>query len=212
MNLGELNFREFDRKWIVFDKKKDIQKICKKLKLKDKEGLFLGYVYISHEDGLQIKIAGNIIKIGDEYSLNQDMIYKKTSIPFSKGLKYHIMPVSENIIKNIKFTDQIEYHFESNYQKMSILESRKIENIDSYRHEAFIDDVELILNINNKKEYLWARIEDCSSKNLVFVCSLLDSSKYNKKYKENTLVLAKLQENDKTIDFVIDGIVDKVQK
>lgn len=212
MNLGEINFREFDQKWIVFDKKKDIKKICKNLKLEDSEGLFLGYVYISHEDGMQIKIAGNIIKDDDEYSLNQDMIYKKTSIPFSKNLKYHVMPVSKNIIKNIKYTDQIEYHFESHYQKKSILEARKIENIDSYRHETYIDDVELVLNSKKKKEYLWARIEDCSKENLIFVCSLLDKSKYNKNYKENTLVLAKLVPNNKTIDFVIDGIVDKVKK
>ena len=180
--------------------------------MKDSEGLFLGYVYISHEDGIQIKIAGNIINDEGEYSLNQDMIYKKTSIPFSKSLKYHILPVGENIIKNIRYTDQIEYHFESHYQKKSILESRKIENIDSFRHETYVDDVELILNSNNKKEYLWTRIEDCSKENLIFVCSLLDSSKYNKSYKENTLVLAKLKENNKTIDFVIDGIVNKVQK
>lgn len=212
MNLGEINFREFDKKWIVFDRKKDIKKICKKLKLEDNEGLFLGYIYISHEDGIQIKIAGNIVKNEYDYSLNQDMIYKKTHIPFSKKLKYHIMPVSDNIIKNIRYTDQIEYHFESHYQKKSILEARKIENIDPFRHETYIDDIELILNNKKKKENLWARIEDCSKENLIFVCSLLNKSKYNKKYKENTLVLAKLVTNNKTIDFVIDGIVNKVQK
>jgi len=212
MNLGEINFRDFDKRWVVFDNKKDIKNICKKLKLKDNEGIFLGYTYISHEDGFLIKIAGNIIKNDDEYSLNQDMIYKKTSIPFSKKLKYHVMPVSENIIKNIRYTDQVEYHLESHYQKKSILESRKIENIDSFRHELYVDDVELVLNTKKKKEYLWARIEDCSKEKLIFVCSLLNKSKYNKKYKEKTLVIAKLVPNNKTIDFVIDGIVDKIQK
>lgn len=212
MNLGNIDFREFDRKWIVFDRKKDIQKITKKLKLKKHEGIFLGYIYISHEDGIQIKIVGNVVKEEEQYHLDEEFIHKETSIPFSKDCNYHILPVEKHITKRIKYTDEIENQFADLYDKNSILESRKIENIDTFRHDTYIDDVELLLEAKNKQEYLWARIQDCSKEKLIFVCSLLDSSKRNKNYKEGTLVLAKLVPNKKSIDFVIDGIVDRVKK
>lgn len=212
MNLGKIDFREFDQHWVVLDKKKDIKKISKKLKIDLTDGLALGYIYISHEDGLQLKIVGNVIHEDETYSLDPEMIYKNTSIPFSKKLTYHILPIDKTIIKKINFTEQVEYHFESLYQKESLLTSRQIENLDSFRHERFIDDIEVKLKVKGKEEYLWARIEDCSKENLIFVCSLLNHSKYNKNYKENTLVLVKFLPNEKTIDLVIDGIVDRIKK
>lgn len=212
MNLGKIKFREFDRKWIAFDKEKDVKKIAKRLKLENNEGLFLGYIYISHEDGIMIKIVGNIIKFENRYLLDEELLSKDTSIPFSKSLKYHIIPVEENIIKKIKYNDEIENQFYDLYDKNSILASRKIKSIDEFRHESYIDDVELTLKTNKKEEYLWARIEDCSKDNLVFVCSLLDNSKYNKKYKKDTLVLAKLKNEGKNVDFIIEGIVDRIKK
>lgn len=212
MNLGKIDFRTFDRTWIVFDKKSDIKKICKKLKIKEKDGIFLGYVYISHEEGMQIKVAGHVYLDEDEYSLEQDMIYKKSTIDFNKKLKYHIKPISDEIIKNIRYTDQIKYHYESLYNRNSIVESRKIKEIDEFRNESFIDDIELTFKYKEKEEFIWARIEDCSKEKLIFVCSLLEKSKLNKNYKEKTLVLAKVIQEKNEIDLVIDGIVDKVEK
>ena len=69
MNLNEVNFRELDRKWIIFDKSKDIKSIYKKLKIKKDINPVLAYVYISHDDGIQIKILGNVIKL----SLSEDI-------------------------------------------------------------------------------------------------------------------------------------------
>ncbi len=212
MNLSDINFREIDRKWIVFDRSKDIKSIYKNLKIKADINPVIGYVYISHEDGLQIKIVGNVIKEDNNYELDEQFIYKDTSISYSKDLKYHFTILEDKIIKKIKYANKIIEQIEPLYEKNSIVESRKIENIDSFRHEVYIDDVELVLKKDKKPEYLWARIEDCSKNNLVFVCSLLDSSKKRKNYKENTLVIAKLVENKKTIDFEIDGIVDRVSK
>lgn len=212
MNLNEVNFRELDRKWIIFDKNKDIKSIYKKLKIKKDINPVLAYVYISHDDGLQIKILGNIIKEDDNYEIEEDYVYKNYNIPFSKDLKYNFTFLEDKIIRKIKFTKEVINRINTLYQKNSILESRKIENIDSFRHDSYIDDVELLLKKDKKKEYLWARIEDCSKNNLMFVCSLLDSSKLKKNYKENTLVIAKLVENKDTIDLEIDGIVDRITK
>lgn len=212
MILGKMKFRDLDQKWIAFDSKKDIKKIAKKLKLNIDNGIVLGYGYINHNEGLKIKIAGVVTKENDTYSIDQELIYKKGSIIFSPKLKYKVTPVNSNIIKKIEHTDQLEIHFESHYQKKAIIESRKISSIDEFRHECFIDDVEVILNTDKKSEILWARIEDCSIKDNIFVCSLLENSEYNKKYKENTLVLSKLIQNKKNKELVIDYIVDIVKK
>lgn len=212
MILGKTEFRKLDQKWIAFDNPKDIKKICKKLKLNLPEGILLGYGYINHNEGLKIKIAGVISKENDVYSIDQELIFKKSSILFSNKLKYKITFVDDAIIDKIEHTDQLKIHFESYYQKKAIIESRKIAEIDQFRHETFIDDVELTLNTGKNSEVLWARIEDCSPQNNVFVCSLLEKSDYNKKYKENTLVLAKVVNGKKHKDFVIDYIVDVVKE
>lgn len=212
MVLGKMKFRDLDRKWLVFTEKKDIKKICKKVKINIEDGILIGYGYINHNEGLKIKIAGFINKENESYSLDPEIIYNKSSIVFSNKLKYKVNSVDEIIIRNIEHTDQLEKHFDSYYQKKAINESRKVDYIDEFRHETYIDDVELTLNTGKKSELLWARIEDCSINDGIFVCSLLENSMYNKKYREKTLVLAKVSSIKKKKIFLIDYIVDIVKK
>jgi hypothetical protein len=211
MQLNKVNFRDLDRKWIIFDNKKDIKKIYKSLNLKFLDGILLGYVFISHENGIQIRILGNISKFDNNLNLNEEIVNKKLILPYEITFKYNIVKLDEDIVKKILGTSDIEYEYDCLYERVAINSSREITEIDEFRHEEYIDDVELLLN-GKKQEYLWARIEDCSKQKMIFVCSLLDSSKYNKNYKKNVLVLAKIEKNKKTNKFVIDGIVDRVKK
>lgn len=212
MQLNKVDFRNLDRKWIVFDHEKEIKKIYKKKKQKYKEGILLTYAFISHEDGIQFRILGNIIEEKGILYLEEEAMNKNITFPYNHKQKYHITPIENSIIQKIIGTSDIEKEYDIFYQKNSILESRKITEIDAFRHEEYIDDVELLYENGKEQEYLWSRIEDCSKKNLLFVCTLLETSKNNKNYKEGTLVLAKLDQRKKELVFVIDGIVDKVQK
>ena len=212
MQLNKMNFRDFDRKWIVFDREKEIRKIYKKKKQKYKEGILLVYSFISHEDGIQFRILGNIIEENNLLYLEEEIRNKNLTFSYEYAQKYHVTSIDDSIIQKIIGTSEIEKEYDSYYQKNSIIEARKITEIDSFRHEEYVDDVELLHEWAKEKEYLWARIEDCSKKNLLFVCTLLETSKKNKNYKEGTLVLAKLEQRKKEIVFVTDGIVDKVQK
>ncbi len=212
MQLNKMNFRDFDRKWIVFDREKEIRKIYKKKKQKYKEGILLVYSFISHEDGIQFRILGNIIEENNLLYLEEEIRNKNLTFSYEYAQKYHVTSIDDSIIQKIIGTSEIEKEYDSYYQKNSIIEARKITEIDSFRHEEYVDDVELLHEGAKEKEYLWARIEDCSKKNLLFVCTLLETSKKNKNYKEGTLVLAKLEQRKKEIVFVTDGIVDKVQK
>lgn len=212
MQLNKMNFRDLDRKWIVFDRKKEIKNIYKKKKQKYEEGILLVYSFISHEDGVQFRILGNIIEENNLLYLEEEIINKNLTFSYEYAQKYHVTSIEDSIIQKIIGTSEIEKEYDSYYQKNSIIEARKITEIDSFRHEEYVDDVELLHEGTKEKEYLWARIEDCSKKNLLFVCTLLESSKKNKNYKEGTLVLAKLEQRKKEVVFVTDGIVDRVQK
>ncbi len=212
MQLNKVTFRDLDRKWVVFDHEKEIKKIYKKLKLKYEEGILLTYAFISHENGIQFRFLGNITGEDKILHLDEDIVDKNIIFAYDHTKKYHITLVENCIIKKIIGTSEIEKQYDSMYQKNSILEARKITDIDAFRHEEYIDDVELLHKNGKEEEYLWARIEDCSKKNLLFVCSLLETSKKNKHYKEGTLVLAKLETRKKSVVFITDGIVDKVQK
>lgn len=212
MQLNKINFRDLERKWIVFSKGKEIRKIYKKLKLDYEEGIVLAYTFISHENGIQIRILGNIVSEEGILHLEDELVEKNLFFSFEEALKYSITVMDNSVIQKISGTGDIEKEILKNEERNSILEARKITEIDTFRHEQYVDDVELLYEGKKKDEYLWARIEDCSKKNLLFVCSLLEPSKQNKNYKEGVLVLAKIVKEKKNTKFVIDGIVDKVQK
>lgn len=212
MQLNKTNFRDLDRKWIVFDREKEIKKIYKKKKQKYEKGILLTYAFISHEDGIQFRLLGHIIEENGILYLEEETINKNLTFSYEHTQTYHITSIEDSVIKKIIGTSEIEKEYDAFYLKNSILESRKITEIDAFRHEEYIDDVELLYENGKEKEYFWARIEDCSKKNLLFVCSLLEASKKNKNYKEGTLVLAKLEQRKKEVVFITDGIVDKVQK
>jgi hypothetical protein len=204
-----MKFRELDRTWIAFDKKKEIKKIAKMLKFHYEDGILLGYSYISHEEGLKIKIAGFIVKEDQFYFLDSEILHKDLTISFHKKLNYHVVKVPEGVTDKIQDTKIIENDVANYYQKASLIEARKLENIDEFRDEVFIDDIEILLKNKKKEEYLWGRIEDCSTQNMIFVCSLLEDSKINPKYKKDTLVLVKMEGKKKDFELVIDGIVVK---
>ena len=212
MQLNKINFRDLEDKWIAFDREKENKKIYKKLKLKYNQGIILAYSFLTHEKGIQIRIAGPITKEETHLYLEKEFIEKNIIFPYKKNLKYSFSILEEKVIKKITGTQEIEEEIHKQPEKPSIIEARKIEEIDTFRHEEYIDDVELLYKGKKKEEYLWARIEDCSKKNLLFVCSLLETSTQNSNYKEGTLVLAKIVKEGKNTQFIIDGIVDKVKK
>lgn len=213
MKLNKLTFRDVDQKWVAIDSKKDIKFISKKIKHEFEESPILGYMYIDHDKGIFIKIVGNVIKDFGKYYLEEDLIDIDTSIKITDHINFDVTILENNVIESIKFTDQIINQFNELYNKKAIVESRRIENIDDFRHDDYIDDVELLLTHKNKKsERIWGRIEDCSKENLVFVCTLLGSSKYNKNYKEGTMVLVKLEQDKKETNLKINSIVQKIEK
>lgn len=213
MKLNKCNFREIDRKWVLIDKNKDINNIMKKNKIELSFDPVLGLIYIDPIEGLTLRILGNIFKDKNGYSFNEDFINTDIiNIRIDKKIKYNITILDDKVASGIQNTNIINDQIDIFYTKKAIIESRKMTELDSFRHKFFPDDIQLY-NIKDKdEELIWGRIIDCSLNNKVVVCTLLDDSIINKSYKKDTLVMAKYEKNKKDQYIIIKNSVKKVQK
>lgn len=213
MKINKYTFREIDRKWILIDSDKDIKRINKNNNLNLSLDPVLGIIYIDHEMGLTLRILGNVYKDRNGYSFNEEFINEKViNVRLDKKKKFDITILNEKVINGIDNTPAIEKQVDVFYAKKAIVESRKMECLDIFRHKFFPDDIELY-NIKDKdEEIIWGRIIDCSLNNNLVVCKLLDNSIIEKKYKANSLVIAKYEKNKKEEYVIIKDIVKKIEK
>ena len=213
MKIKKYTFREIDRKWILIDSDNDIKKINKKNNLNLSLDPVLGIIYIDHEMGLTLRVLGNVYKDKNGYSFNEEFINEKViNIRLDKKVNFDITILNEKVINGIDNTPAIEKQVDVFYAKKSIVESRKMECLDTFRHKYFPDDIELYNKKDKDEEIIWGRIIDCSLNNNLVVCKLLDNSIIEKKYKENTLVIAKYEKNKKEEYIIIKDSVRKVEK
>ncbi len=204
MKLDKLSFRELDRKWFAISRKKDIKKVNKVLKQRFSDEPILGYLYIDHDNGMIIRIAGHVIKEKNDYLLEDEVIKKELTIPYDEKINFDITFLPEDVTKNIKGSTQIEIECQKFYENEAIINSRKEEILDNFRHEYYPDDVELLLVTKEDEEFLWSRLEAYSPKHKVAVCTLLSDSVYNKEYKEGIQVFSKIEEEKKDVILKID--------
>lgn len=204
MKLDNLSFRKLDQKWIAIDRKKDIKKINKILKRDFSYEPILGYVYISHEKGIVIRIVGHVTKENNQYFLEEEVLKNKLDIVYDEKINFHITFLLEDVTKNIKGTKEVENDIKVFYENNAIIDSRKEEILDDFRHEYFPDDLEILLTTKDDEEYLWGRIDAYSPKHKVIVCTLISDSIYNEEYKEGTQVFVKVEENNKDTILKID--------
>ena len=214
MKLKKYKFRDIDNVWVLFDRDKDIKKINKLTKNKFSYDPILGVIYIDHEMGISIRILGNVYKDKNGYSFSEEFIDEEISIiRCNKKTNFNITILSDLTVSGINNTSNIKDQISLFYQKKGIIESRKMCEIDEFRHKYFPDDIQLY-NVNEKKEeeLIWGRIEDCSLENKVVVCNLLSDSIFNDKYVSNSLVIAKYEKNKKEENIVIKSTVRKKEK
>lgn len=190
--IKNLGFRELENKWVFFDDKKSLKKLIKMTKLKNIEGPLIGYFYIDQDSGLTLKILGPVLKDYKD-NLYLDEFYLKENIILNYGdiLNLKLKFLEEAITDNINGLRQIEISLKTTDDKYKLQEARIMTDIDEFRNEAYPDDVQVVLNINSKKddevEILWAKIIGIEP-NDVFICVLLTSSINSKEYLKDSLV------------------------
>lgn len=213
MKISKYKFRDIDKKWILIDRPKDIKKIKKKNKIDLSLDPVLGIIYIDHDMGLTIRILGNIYKENSEYLFLDKFINENIiNIRIDKKNDFNITILNDKVIEGINNTLAINKQIDVYYSKKAIIESRKMECLDIFRHKYFPDDIELYNKKDDDDEIIWGRIIDCSINDKIVICELLDNSLIDEKYKEHTLVMAKYEETKNDEAIVIKSNVKKVEK
>lgn len=213
MKISKYKFRDIDKKWILIDRPKDIKKIKKKNKIDLSLDPVLGIIYIDHDMGLTIRILGNIYKENSEYLFLDKFINENIiNIRIDKKNDFNITILNDKVVEGINNTLAINKQIDVYYSKKAIIESRKMEYLDIFRHKYFPDDIELYNKKDDDDEIIWGRIIDCSINDKIVICELLDNSLIDEKYKEHTLVMAKYEETKNDEAIVIKSNVKKVEK
>lgn len=216
MKVCEFSFRDLDKKWIGIESKKYCKKIAKKIKMRKLLCPIFGYFYIDKENGLSLRVLGNIERDGrNKLYLDNDFILENELIvdyDFVKNMDVEIL--DDEVVKNIEGSIILENKLDIHYKNINnFLDTRNIEELDQFRNEAFVDDVQVLLKNKGDApdELLWARIEGIMDvKPDVLICKLLSSSYYNEEYVEDVMVGIKYFSDDDTLRVV--GMLKKREK
>ena len=208
MKVSDLSFRDLDRKWVAFENKKACRKIAKKIKAKKLQAPIFGYFYIDKENGLSLRVVGNIERDGrNKLYLDEDYILNKEAIvDYDFVMDKDVKILSDKVVANLDGASLLESKIDVNYKDINnFLETRNKEELDAFRNEQFPDDVQVLL-VNEDDvpdELLWARIEGIMDiKPDVLICRLLTSAYHNEEYQEDVMVGVKYFEEDEQLRIV----------
>jgi len=216
MKVCEYSFRDLDREWVGIDDKKICKKIGRKIKMRKLQIPIFGYFYIDKEDGLSLRIVGNIEKDGrNKLYLDENMILNKELVlnyPFLE--KVNVTILNDDVVKNMDGANLLENKIDSNYKDINnFLMTRDNRDIDKFRNDVHPDDVQVLL-INHKDvsdELLWARIEGImDTRKDVFICKLITPSYYNSDYQSGTMIGVKYFVDEDRLKVV--GLLKKREK
>ncbi len=163
MVLGELTFRDLDRKWFLLENKKEIKRINRLFHYKKSKYPLLCYCYIDHEAGISMRILGTIQVQNQEISLSKQQLEARMDIlRYSEIESFHLTPVPDEIWQAISYTFDVIQEMDVYYtDKDGILASRQDTRLDPYRNPVLVDDVSfLIVDGTHPAEMLEGRICD----------------------------------------------------
>ncbi|MBQ7104332.1 MAG: hypothetical protein IJN90_00560 [Bacilli bacterium] len=216
MKVCEFSFRDLDRKWIGIESKKYCKKLAKKIKMRKLLCPIFGYFYIDKENGLLLRVLGNIERDGrNKLYLDNDFIFEnELVVDYDFVKKFDVEILDEEVVKNIEGSIVLENKLDVHYKNINnFLDTRNMEELDSFRNDTFVDDVQVLLKNKDESpdELLWARIEGIMDiKPDVLICKLLSSSYYNDEYAEDVMVGVKYFSDDETLRIV--GMLKKREK
>ena len=195
--IKDYSFRELERKFV---KIYNIESLLKNMGINDIKDYSYAFAYIDVECGFTFRILGNestgLKYIDDKYILvrrGAGITELNAEIIDNKEYEY-----AEKVLE----TSSVYYE-----NKDDILSVRNLTEIDNLRFENFPDDLQIIIQLENGElEVMWARSISYIKENEVIIVRLLDSSYYDKNYKEGDVVAVKyIPDADKLV------VVGKVQ-
>ena len=152
-----------DRKWFLIENYREIKKLNKLFKFKKSKYPVVGYSYIDHDEGLSMRIIGNIKYINKELMLDKDEIDKRIDIiRYSEMEKLNVREIETDVLRKIKYIDDVEEEMDKFYDNNTVLELRKEHILDEYRDKINPDDVQFLIvsKLYPNGEIIWGKLED----------------------------------------------------
>lgn len=200
MVLGELTFRELDRKWFLLENKKDIKRINRLFRYKKSKYPLLCYCYIDHEAGISMRILGTIQVQNQELLLSKQQLETRMDIlRYSEIESFHLTALPDAYWKAISYTFDVVEEMDAYYKdKDGILASRQDVRLDPYRNPVLVDDVSfLIVDGTNPAEMLEGRICDYDANLDRFCVEVLTNPKGKYPVSASSLVYLKYVDRPK---------------
>ena len=205
MKVCEFSFRELDRKWIGIESKKFCKKIAKKIKMRKLVCPIFGYFYIDKENGLSLRVLGNIEKDGrNKLYLDNDLIFDEEKVvDYEFVSKFEIELLDEDVVKCIEGSTVIENKLD---EIIDGLLERYPENIDFQEIYDIIDDIknkiidkELLSAI--KKQMISEQME--AEDNLISLIEIV-----NQKYFYQNKIISNQKKIDKINNVTEEDIIE----
>jgi hypothetical protein len=198
MKGEELEFRDVYLKWGVIERQKHLKKLCKELKIDYKDALLFGFFYVNKEGSLKFKIAGFIKKEKDELFFDEKIITQNISIRIEdyQFLKFDV--INDKLEEYVNYADTVKLSCTYKKEdKMNLLKTREIKELDKYRDNLNPDNILVNLIINNIIEDIWLKLEGIYQDD--FICKLLENSNNLKEYTKDSLVAVVFDEENNLV-------------
>lgn len=198
MKGEELEFRDVYLKWGVIERQKHLKKLCKELKIDYKDALLFGFLYVNKEGSLKFKIAGFIKKEKDELFFDEKIITQNISIRIEdyQFLKFDV--INDKLEEYVNYADTVKLSCTYKKEdKMNLLKTREIKELDKYRDNLNPDNILVNLIINNIIEDIWLKLEGIYQDD--FICKLLENSNNSKEYTKDSLVAVVFDEENNLV-------------
>ena len=216
MKVCDFSFRDLDRKWIGIENKKFCKKLAKKIKMRKLLCPIFGYFYIDKEYGMSLRVLGNIERDGrNKLYLDEDLLLdEELVVDYDFVSKFEIEIIRDDVIDSVEGASVLENKLDIHYKNVNnFLDTRNMEELDSFRNEVFPDDIQVVLRNkgDNPDELLWARIEGIMDvKPDVLICKLISGSYYDEEYVEDAMVGVKYFKDDESLKIV--GMLKRREK
>lgn len=163
MKIKELDINGLDRKWFLIENYRELKRINKLFKFKKSKYPVVGYSYIDHDEGISMRILGNIKYENKEIVLDKKEIDERIDIiRYSEMEKLDVREIETDVLRKIKYIDDVEEEMDKYYDNNSVLALRKEHLLDEFRDPINPDDVQFLIvsKLYPNGEIIWGKLED----------------------------------------------------
>lgn len=197
MKIKELDINGLDRKWFLIENYRELKRLNKLFKFKKSRFPVVGYSYIDHDEGISMRILGNIKYENKSLVLDKKEIDDRLDIiRYSEMEKLNVREIEPDILRKIKYIDDVEEEMDKYYENNTVLSLRKEHILDECRDPLNPDDVQFLIvsKLYPNGEIIWGKLEDKDEDK--YIAKIIVEPNQDYGIKENDMVELKYVERE----------------